>query len=49
MRIFVDNIEDNILFLTFYRFLGRFPYFKLISYILLSYSVFAISMLILRE
>ena len=37
MRIFVKNIGDDILFLTFYRFFGRFPYLKLISYILLSY------------
>ena len=33
----------------FIVFLGRFPYLKLISYILLSYSVFTISMLILRD
>ena len=54
MRIFVENIEDDILFLIFYflffiAFLGRFPYLKLISYILLSYLVFAISMLIVRD
>ena len=50
MQIFVENIEDDILFLTFYWFFfGGFPYLKLISHILLSYSVFAISMLILRD
>ena len=38
-----------IYFLLFIVFRGRFPYLKLISYILLSYSVFAISMLILRD
>lgn len=48
MQIFDENIEDNI-FLLFIVFRGRFPYLKLISYILLSYSVFAISMLILRD
>jgi len=36
-----------ILFLIVFR--GWFLYLKLISYILLSYSVFAISMLILRD
>ena len=38
-------------FISFFLivFLSRFPYLKLISYILLSYSVFAISMLILRD
>ena len=35
--MFVKNIEDDILFLNFYPFLGRFPYLKLISHILLSY------------
>ena len=50
MQIFVENIEDDI-FISYYLsfFCGRFPYLKLISYILLSYSVFVISMLILRD
>ena len=49
MQIFVENIEDDIYFLLFIVFLGGFPYLKLISHILLSYSLFAISMLILRD
>ena len=36
-------------FLLIIVFRGRFPYLKLISYILLSYSVFAISMLTMRD
>ena len=49
MQIFVENIEDDIFFIFLIVFRGRFLYLKLISCILLSYSVFAISMLILRD
>ena len=53
MQIFVENIEDDIFFLIFisiflFVFRGLFLYLKLISCILLSYSVFAISMLMIN-
>ena len=47
--IIIIIIVIIIIIIIIIIFLGRFPYLKLISYILLSYSVFAISMLILRN
>ena len=44
----LKTLRTIFYFLLFIVFRGRFPYLKLISYIPLSYSVFAISMLILK-
>ena len=47
--IFVETLRTIFYFLLFIVFLGRFPYFEFIFYILLSHSVFTISMLMLRD
>ena len=36
MQNFVENIDDDILLLLFIVFRGRFPYLRLITYILIT-------------